>query len=88
MLLREYVGVIRAQDIDLTDYFYQLQGAWLDFQDQCPWAVIEEATFIGGFSVFVHENGAETDWLERVAEAFELAGGGALSTVALQAVSG
>ncbi|PPH24698.1 hypothetical protein C5D47_01575 [Rathayibacter toxicus] len=88
VLLREYVGVIRAQDMDLTDYFYQLQGAWLDFQDQCPWAVIEEATFIGGFSVFVHENGADTDWLERVAEAFERAGGGELSNVALQAVSG
>lgn len=83
MRLRSFVGVSRALDREAADLVNRLSGDWSEFRDSCSWVPIEGVDALGGLRGLLNENADDANWLERVAEAFERAGGGTLSDVAI-----
>lgn len=83
MRLRSFLGVARALDREAGDLVNRLSGDWTEFRDSCSWAPIERMDALGGLMGLLNENADDANWLERVAEAFERAGGGDLSDVAI-----
>ncbi|PPI68141.1 hypothetical protein C5E12_12145 [Rathayibacter rathayi] len=81
--LRSFVGVARALDREAHDLWSRLSGVWTDFTASCSWAPIEQMDVLDSFVSFLSENAWDADWVERVAEAFERAGGGLLSDVTI-----
>lgn len=62
----------------------RFRNAWVGFTSRCGWVPIEVATLPGGFEQYVMENAEDASWAERIADAFEAAGGaGTLANVAL-----
>lgn len=84
--LRGFVRQVRGSDAVLQDQLTVVSSAWRAFTASCGWVVVESATFLAGFERYLEENRADAAWIERVAAAFEAAGGGSLPDRALHAL--
>lgn len=80
-LLRTFAGQTRGIDSGIEQYLIRIKESWTRFQNSCAWAQIDSATFISGFERYLAENRADADWLDRIADAFEQAGGSVSDTV-------
>jgi hypothetical protein len=84
--LRSFASIARAEDIAARAKAAELKHSWNAFTTACAWASVGSVTFLQGFDRLLDENGADAAWIERIAAAFERAGGhGALSNVVLDA---
>lgn len=82
--LRSFASAYRALDRGAAEKLSTLRSAWHGFTGSCGWARIEAATFLTGFGRLLEENGEDTAWADRIADAFERAGGhGSLSNATL-----
>ncbi|PPH22687.1 hypothetical protein C5C66_08215 [Rathayibacter toxicus] len=81
--LREYVARYRSSDSELEGLLDKLTVAWARFVSNCSWVPLGSVTVFGGMKQLIAENRADGDWIERVAAAFEAAGGGSLSPMML-----
>ncbi|MBF4587415.1 alpha/beta hydrolase [Curtobacterium sp. VKM Ac-2887] len=73
--LRDFSIVSRANDAAADAKATSLAGAWKGFLASCSWVVIDGCTFVTGFDRFLEENRADAAWIDRIADAFERAGG-------------
>lgn len=84
--LRSFSSVSRANDTAASSQLTALKNAWSAFTAACGWAEVNSFSFLSGFDRWLQENGADAAWVERIAAAFERAGGhGSLSNVSLDA---
>lgn len=84
--LRSFATMTRAKDTALATQAVSVKNAWSAFTGACTWVPVTSATFAGGFERLLEENEADAAWVERIAQAFERAGGdGLLSNVSLDA---
>jgi hypothetical protein len=84
--LRLFASTARANDVAASAKATELKHSWSAFTSACSWAPVGSATFLQGFDRLLQENGADAAWIERIAAAFERAGGnGSLSNVVLDA---
>ncbi|WP_146242500.1 alpha/beta hydrolase [Curtobacterium sp. MCPF17_047] len=82
--LRSFGSAYRGLDRGADEKLTTLRSAWHGFTGSCGWARIESATFLTGFDRLLEENGEDAAWAERIADAFERAGGhGSLSNATL-----
>jgi hypothetical protein len=82
--LRSFASAYRGLDRSADEKLTTLRSAWHGFTGSCGWARIESATFLTGFHRLLQENGEDAAWAERIADAFERAGGhGSLSNATL-----
>lgn len=86
--LRSFASSTRASNQAFSEGASRLRAAWSGFTSACGWAEISRATLVVGFDRFIAENAEDAAWIERVADAFELAGGGhVLSNLVLDAAA-
>ena len=86
--LRAFATRSRAADAAADDSAASLRAAWTGFTGSCSWARVGSATFLDGFDGLLAENEGDAAWLERIAEAFERAGGsGSLTDAVLDIAS-
>lgn len=84
--LRSFSTTVRAKDTVLSARAVAVTNAWSAFTGACSWVPVISATFVTGFERLLEENEADAAWVERVAQAFERAGGsGSLADVSLDA---
>jgi len=74
--LRAFTASARASDRVFADGATRVRNAWTAFRNGCGWVEVSSATLFPGFDRYLHENAADADWIDRIAEAFERAGGG------------
>lgn len=90
-LLRTFAGQTRGVDSGIEQYLIRLKESWVKFLESCSWAQIDSATFVSGFERYLSENREDADWLDRIADAFEQAGGSVsdavLDTIAMSRLS-
>ncbi len=86
--LRDFSTVSRANDAAAEAKATTLAASWKAFTASCSWVVVDGCTFVTGFERFLDENRADAAWIDRVADAFERAGGdGALTNAAIDKVA-
>ena len=86
--LRAFATRSRAADAAAADSATSLRAAWTGFTGSCSWARVGSATFLDGFDGLLAENEGDAAWVERIAEAFERAGGsGSLTDAVLDIAS-
>lgn len=73
--LRTFVASARASDRGFSERAEQLRTAWSGFTANCSWAEVSSSTLLTGFDRYLQENASDADWIERIASAFERAGG-------------
>ncbi|MBM7473857.1 alpha/beta hydrolase [Curtobacterium herbarum] len=82
--LRSFATDYRALDRATAEKQTTLLNAWNGFTGSCGWVRISSATFSIGFDRLLEENGEDAAWADRIADAFERAGGhGSLSNATL-----
>lgn len=82
--LRSFTSTARAFDRSAGSDRTTLQNAWSGFTSSCGWAKIDSSTFLHGFNRLLEENGEDAAWVDRIADAFERAGGeGSISNATL-----
>ncbi|PZF15496.1 hypothetical protein DEJ25_01860 [Curtobacterium sp. MCPF17_011] len=82
--LRSFARDYRALDRSTAEKQTTLLNAWHGFTGSCGWVRISSATFFIGFNRLLEENGEDSAWADRIADAFERAGGhGSLSNATL-----
>jgi hypothetical protein len=82
--LRSFATTYRALDRAAADALTTLRNTWHGFTGSCGWVRIETATFLIGFDRLLEENGEDAAWADRIADAFERAGGhGSISNATL-----
>jgi hypothetical protein len=86
--LRRFAERTRWSDRRLHDLLDEVETVWRRFLAHCSWAPVGEVTVFAGARALLEENRADAEWMERVAAAFESAGGGSLTSTALRLVSG
>lgn len=74
--LRTYVTQVNASNTRLEQKLTTVKNDWSGFMASCSWVRFGSVTFIAGFEKLITENEADSDWIERIAAAFELAGSG------------
>ena len=85
--LREFASSARAQDALTEQDLVRLRNAWTVFRTRCGWVPLDGATLPGGFGDYLAENAEDASWVDRIADAFDAAGGGSLSDAALDAAA-
>ncbi|AZZ49355.1 hypothetical protein C5E02_08910 [Rathayibacter rathayi] len=85
--LRVFVSRARSTATDLEAALFRLRSDWAGFVDRCGWVRTGAPEFLTGFALFIEECRADATWIERIASAFEAAGGGTLSVGALDLAS-
>ncbi|MCJ1712960.1 alpha/beta hydrolase [Curtobacterium sp. VKM Ac-2922] len=85
--LLTFVGASRAADNSTAQHLIQVKNAWTRFRSACSWVPVEGSTVVSGFDGLMAENALEASWLEGIANAFDRAGGSALSNLTLDAVA-
>ncbi|KZX21632.1 hypothetical protein [Rathayibacter tanaceti] len=83
--LRLFAGGVRALVDEAADPLVLLTSSWHHFLEDCWWAQIEQADVLAGFEAFLVALAEDANWAERIADAFELAGGAGLTDTALDA---
>ncbi|MBT1679738.1 alpha/beta hydrolase [Curtobacterium aurantiacum] len=82
--LRSFASGSRALDRAAATKQTTLRNAWTGFTASCGWAKIDGSTFLHGFERLLEENDADAAWADRIADAFEQAGGhGSISNATL-----
>ncbi|MCJ1712935.1 alpha/beta hydrolase [Curtobacterium sp. VKM Ac-2922] len=82
--LRQFATTSRGLDAAAGSERTALKNAWSGFTARCSWAPIDSASLLGGFDRLLQENSDDAAWLERIADAFDRAGGhGSLSNATL-----
>ncbi|MBT1669284.1 alpha/beta hydrolase family protein [Curtobacterium flaccumfaciens pv. flaccumfaciens] len=82
--LRSFASGSRALDRAAATKQTTLRNAWTGFTATCGWAKIDGSTFLHGFERLLEENDADAAWADRIADAFEQAGGhGSISNATL-----
>ncbi|QKS17530.1 hypothetical protein HUN59_16120 [Curtobacterium sp. Csp2] len=82
--LRSFARVSRSSDTAAGDRLETLRTAWAAFTASCGWARVDSVSCITGFREILAENAEDASWLDRIADAFERAGGsGSLANTAL-----
>ncbi|WP_182065983.1 alpha/beta hydrolase [Curtobacterium sp. ME12] len=82
--LRSFASGSRALDRAAATKQTTLRNAWTGFTASCGWAKIDSSTFLHGFERMLEENDADAAWADRIADAFEQAGGhGSVSNATL-----
>lgn len=74
--LRAFGQTVRSKDSAAESRLHALRTAWSTFRGSCGWARVDDVTCIAGFRDLLRENDADARWLDRIAEAFDRAGGG------------
>ncbi|PPI47684.1 alpha/beta hydrolase [Rathayibacter iranicus] len=82
--LRSFAQRTRSSGVRLLELLDEVEVVWRRFQEQCSWAPVGRVTAFNGLRELIAENDADADWMDRVAAAFEAAGGGSLSSAAVQ----
>lgn len=82
--LRAFAQRTRSSGVQLLELLDEVEVVWRRFQEQCSWAPVGKVTAFDGLRELIAENDADADWMDRVAAAFEAAGGGSLSSAAVQ----
>lgn len=82
--LRAFAQRTRSSSVGLLELLNEVEVVWRRFQEQCSWAPVGKVTAFDGLRTLITENDADADWMDRVATAFEAAGGGSLSSAAVQ----
>ncbi|KQS14814.1 hypothetical protein ASG04_03045 [Curtobacterium sp. Leaf183] len=86
--LRDFSSVSRANDAAAAAKASMLASSWRAFTASCSWVTIDGCTFLTGFERFLEENRADAAWIDRIADAFEQAGGvGSLTNAAIGGVT-
>lgn len=86
--LRDFSSVSRANDAAADAKATTLAASWKAFTASCSWVALDGCTFVTGFERFLEENRADAAWIDRVADAFERAGGdGSLTNAAIDKVT-
>ncbi|MGU3409399.1 alpha/beta hydrolase [Microbacterium sp. M1A1_1b] len=73
--LRDFSTVSRANDAAAGAKASTLTNSWTAFTASSSWVVIDGCTFVTGFERFLEENRADAAWIDRIADAFDQAGG-------------
>ena len=73
--LRSFASTCRANDTAAAAKESTLKAAWASFMTSCAWARVGSVSVIHGFDRYLDENAADAAWMDRVAGAFERAGG-------------
>lgn len=81
--LRTFVASARASDRGFSEHAGKLRTAWSGFTSTCSWAEVSSSTLLPGFDRYLQENASDADWIERIASAFDRAGGEGLSNTVL-----
>ncbi|MBT1546046.1 alpha/beta hydrolase [Curtobacterium aurantiacum] len=82
--LQSFASGSRALDRAASTKQTTLRNAWTGFTASCGWAKIDGSTFLHGFERLLEENDADAAWADRIADAFEQAGGhGSISNATL-----
>ncbi|CAM5449088.1 hypothetical protein [Leifsonia shinshuensis] len=74
--LMTFVGQANASNTRMEGELNSLRNSWSRFTSTCSWVKLGTVSFLGGFEKLLAENTADSDWIERIAAAFELAGSG------------
>lgn len=83
--LRVFAGSVRALVDEAIGPLVLLRSFWRYFVEDCWWARIEYAEVLPGFDSFLAALVEDASWAERIATAFEQAGGAGLTNTALDA---
>ncbi|MGJ4843086.1 alpha/beta hydrolase [Leifsonia sp. Le1] len=81
--LRVFVSQAGASNIRMGDELQRVQNAWTRFTSACSWVPVGSTSFLGGSQRLLEENREDVTWIDRVATAFDAAGGARLSNTAL-----
>jgi len=81
--LRKFAAVARVQDSSTEQDLVRVRNAWTVFRSRCSWVPVDGASLPGGFADYLAENADDTSWIDRIAAAFDAAGGGSLANAAL-----
>lgn len=82
--LRGFASDARGLDLAAGSERTALRNAWTNFTSTCSWVRVGSASFLSGFDRLLDENGEDAAWLDRIADAFDRAGGqGTLSNATL-----
>ncbi|WP_205881367.1 hypothetical protein [Leucobacter viscericola] len=73
--LRSFVTSSNGLNTSLENQLTSVKSAWTRFTSSCGWVNFGSATFLAGFEKLLAENRADALLVEKVAAAFELAGG-------------
>lgn len=73
--LRSFASDSRAADRAAEEKLTTLRTAWHGFTGSCGWVRIANASFLAGADRLLDENREDAAWLERIADAFDRAGG-------------
>ncbi|MBF4461455.1 MULTISPECIES: alpha/beta hydrolase [unclassified Rathayibacter] len=82
-----FVSEARAANAAMRAHLDELNTRWATFRATCAWARSTTVTVFRGFAELIDINRADADWIEQVAVAFSVAGGGLLSTPTLDLAS-
>ncbi|AZZ56282.1 alpha/beta hydrolase [Rathayibacter iranicus] len=83
--LRIFAGRVRTLVDEAVGPLVLLRSFWRYFVEDCWWARIEYAEVLPGFESFLAALVEDASWAERIATAFEQAGGAGLTNTALDA---
>lgn len=73
--LRGFASTTHGLDLSAGAERTAVRNAWTAFTSTCGWARIGSASFVGGFDRLLDENAEDAAWLDRIADAFDRAGG-------------
>ena len=73
--LRGFAATTRGLDLAAGSDRTAVRSAWTAFTSACGWAHTGSASFVGGFDRLLDENAEDAAWLDRIADAFDRAGG-------------
>lgn len=81
--LRAFSAFSRAADSALDGELARVRNMWNSFAASCDWVRFETTSFVSGFERLLRENADDAVWLDAIAGAFDHAGSGSLSDIAL-----
>lgn len=77
--LNTFVTTVAGLDTAASAEAARVRSAWSAFSSSCGWVQVDGRSMPAGFDRYVGENDEDRSWITKIAQAFEAAGGGALS---------
>lgn len=74
-LLRGFVATSQSCNRILDEELSTLQSAWSAFRATCSWVTVDTFTLLNGFADYLVECETDAQWIDYIADAFEVAGG-------------
>lgn len=81
--LRSFATNSRAGNSALRGALQTFRSAWNGFEGACSWAPVDSMTCVTAFEQLLAENAEDAAWASKLADLFEIAGGGTLPSVVL-----